>query len=424
MNKGNRVFVTGLGVVSSLGLEWKAFWAALLAGRSGIRPWAPEHCESFPVKFASPVDKEAFAAAFAGEGLFDEPMEHRTAFGLAAARSAIRDAGFAPGGEALRHAAVVVGSGTPERDPADMLLALDAQGRAIDRLAERRAALNPRLRQNNDALAEMIGRQNGCHGPSLNVSMACAGAAQAIGLGLRMIRRGEADLVVAGGADSVLNMATMAGLLMLGAPSLAENLGDRLSTPFDRLRSGFVAAEGAGVVVLESEASALARGAVPYAELAGFGCSADAYRVTAPHPGGLGAAAAMRRALADGGVEPAQVGSINAHGTSTPLNDAIETAAIKAVFADGEHYRRLAVSANKSQFGHLIAASGGPEFIATALSVRDGLIPGTLNLANPDPVCDLDYVAEGTRAQAVEYALSNSFGFGGFNVSLLVKRHA
>jgi 3-oxoacyl-[acyl-carrier-protein] synthase II len=423
MTTRNRVFVTGLGVTTSLGLDWPTFWDNLLAGRSGIRRWAPEGYEDFPVKFAAPVDRQALAAACANEGILDEAMEHRTAFGVAAARKALRDAGLEPGAASLRATAVVVGSGVPERDPNDMLLALGEGGPSWNNLIRNRARRNPRLRQNNDALADLIARQNGCRGPSLNVSTACAGAAQAIGIGLRMIRRGEAERVLCGGADSVLNLPTMTGLLLLGAPSLADNLEHRLSRPFDRDRNGFVAAEGAGMVLLESEAAAVARGATPYAELAGFGCSADAHRVTAPHPEGLGAAAAMRRALADGGAAPERVGCINAHGTSTPLNDPIETAAIKAVFAEGEHYRRLAVSANKSQLGHLIAASGAPEFIATVLTVRDGHIPPTLNLANPDPLCDLDYVSEGARRQAVDYALSNSFGFGGFNVSLLVKRH-
>jgi 3-oxoacyl-[acyl-carrier-protein] synthase II len=421
MNMHERVFVTGLGVVTSLGLDWPSFWESLLAGRSGVRRWTPEGYADFPVKFASPVDREALAAAFAEEGIFDEPMEWRTAFGVAAARAAVRDAGFAPGAAGLRQAAVIVGSGVPERDPGDMLLALGEGGPSWNHLIRGRERRNLRLRRNNDALAELAGRQNGCHGPSINVSTACAGAAQAIGLGLKMIRRGEADVVLAGGADSVLNLPTMTGLLLLGAPSLDDHPG--LSRPFDRARNGFVAAEGASMVVLESESSARARGALPYAELAGFGCSADAHRVTAPHPEGRGAAEAMRRALADGCVAPAQVGCINAHGTATPLNDPIETAAIKAVFAEDGHYRKLAVSSNKSQLGHLIAASGGPEFVATVLTVRDGLIPPTLNLAEPDPLCDLDYVPGQARKQAVDFALSNSFGFGGFNISLLVKRH-
>jgi 3-oxoacyl-[acyl-carrier-protein] synthase II len=423
MNTRNRVFVTGLGVVASLGLDWQSFWEALLAGRSGIRRWAPEGYEDFPVKFAAPVDRQALEESFGGEGILDGAMEHRTAFGAAAARRALRDAGLEPGTEPLRGTAVVVGSGVPERDPADMLLALGDGGPSWNHLIRNRSRRNPRLRQNNDALADLVSRQNGCRGPSLNVSTACAGAAQAIGIGLRMIRRGEVDRVLCGGADSVLNLPTMTGLMLLGAPSLSDNLEHRLSRPFDRDRNGFVAAEGAGMVLLESEAAAAARGARVHAELAGFGCSADAHRVTAPHPEGLGAAEAMRRALADAGVAPERVGCINAHGTSTPLNDPIETAAIKAVFAEGEHYRKLAVSASKSQLGHLIAASGGPEFIATVLTVRDGHIPPTLNLATPDPLCDLDYVSEGARRQAVECALSNSFGFGGFNVSLLVQRH-
>ena len=229
--------------------------------------------------------------------------------------------------------------------------------------------------------------------------------------------------MLVGGADSALNFYSMLAMHLIGAPSVDDSHGDRLCRPFDRARSGLVAGEGAGVLVLESESRALRRGAPIHAELCGFGSALDAYRITAPHPEGLGAAQAMERALADAGMAPEEVGHINAHGTSTPLNDATETLAIKRVFARGEHYRRIAVSASKSQLGHLITAAGAPECVATALALKHGRVPPTLNLQDPDPLCDLDCVPLVARRMQLRAALTNSFGFGGLNVSLALRRH-
>ncbi|KUL53971.1 3-oxoacyl-ACP synthase [Streptomyces sp. NRRL F-4489] len=424
-----RVVVTGLGAVCGLGLDWQTVWEGLTAGRSAIRPWRLPGVDDFPVRYAAPVDDAAFAARYgAGEGL-DGPLERRTRFGLAAAAQALADAGLdaadgtGPAG-AVGRIGTAVGSGVPERDPYELLHAVGEDGRpGWGTLLERRALLDRAsgLFCTNDALAAGIAARHRLRGPALNFSTACAGATHAIGHGFRMIRRGEVDAMVVGGADSVLNLPTMTGLHLLGAPSTSELFGDRLCRAFDRDRSGLVAAEGAAMLVLESEESARRRGAPVYAELAGFGSSLDAYQVTAPHPEGHGAALAMSRALADGEIAPHEVDSINAHGTSTPLNDPIETRAIKDVFAAGEHYRKLAVTANKTMLGHLIAAAGAPELIATVLSVRDGIVPPTLNLENPDPACDLDYVPEKARYQEVAVAVSNSFGFGGLNASLVVR---
>ncbi len=231
--------------------------------------------------------------------------------------------------------------------------------------------------------------------------------------------------MLVGGADSVLNLPTMVGLLLLGAPSIASQHGANLCRPFDRSRSGFVAAEGGAMLLLESEASARARGATIYAEIGGFGSALDAYRITAPHPEGKGAALAMRRALDDAQLAADCIGHINAHGTSTPLNDPAETLAIKQVFGQDDHHRQLAVSANKSMLGHLIAAAGAPECIATILAVQQGLVPPTLNLQEADEACDLDYVAgDRARPMALQAAMCNSFGFGGLNAAIVVKAHA
>ena len=417
----NRVVVTGLGVVSGLGYDWETFWNALVAGKSAIRPWQPEEVDSFPVQYAAPIDLADFEQYFANAAELAQPMERRSRFGLMAARQALADAGLA--GKPSPNMGVAIGSGVPERCATDMLLALGADGPHWEHLYRRRAELNPSMRPGNDHLSALIARSYGCDGPVLNFSTACAGAAHAIGNSFRMIRDGETDCMLAGGADSVLNLMTMLGLNLIGAPSTSEDHGDKLCRPFDIDRSGFVAAEGGAVIVLESEARARSRGARIYAEVCGFGSSLDAYRVTAPHPEGRGAALAMQKALRDAALQPGDIDYINAHGTSTPLNDAAETKAIKTVFAGGEHYRKLMVSASKSQIGHMIAAAGAPECIATALALHAGHVPPTLNLDNPDPACDLDYVPHHARRVPIQAALSNSFGFGGLNVSLALRRY-
>lgn len=413
-----RVVVTGLGVVGGLGFHWRDFWNALLAGKSAVVPWQPGAIRDFPVRYAAPVDDAAFAAAFSSQLESLPPMERRSRFGVMAAYAAMQDAGLSDGYVRL---GVAVGSGVPERDMTDMLLAMTPDGPRWEALYARRNELNPSLRAGNDQLGAVIARLFKARGPVQNFSTACAGAAHAIGSAFRMIRNGEIPCMIAGGADSVLSPMTMTGLHLLGAPSVNEDLGDKLCRPFDEARSGFVAAEGGAFVVLESLEQALARNANIYGEIIGFGSSMDAYRVTAPHPEGKGAAQSMANALRDAKLAPAAIDYINAHGTSTPLNDPAETMAIKQVFAAGDHYRKLAVSATKSQIGHWIAAAGAPEFIATLLAVRDGIAPPTLNLENPDPACDLDYVPGQARAMAIGAALSNSFGFGGLNASLIVK---
>ncbi len=417
----HRVLVTGLGVVSGLGHDRESFWQALLQSRSAIREWAPEGVSDFPVKFAAPVDPGHFEAHFADLPQLQGAMERRTRFGLAAAARALSDAGMGSGKGGNR-IGVAMGSGVPERCPEDMLKALGPEGPSWARWYRQRHGFSPSHGHGNDHLSASIARVHGCEGPVMNLSTACAGAAHALGLGFRAIRRGEADCMLAGGADSVLNCMTMVGLGLLGAPSISEDHGDRLCRPFDLVRSGLVAAEGAGVVLLESEASAHRRGARVYAELCGFGSSMDAYRITAPHPEGHGAILAMRNALADAGMDPESIDYINAHGTSTPLNDKTETRAIKAVFARNEHFRRVLVSSTKSQIGHMIAAAGAPEFIATALALDTGEVPPTLNLETPDPECDLDYVPHVPRKAAPRAALSNSFGFGGLNACLALRR--
>lgn len=416
----HRVVVTGLGVVTPLGYDWNTFWTALVSGQSAIRPWTLPTEHSFPVKYAAPVDRADFRARFDYilQGL--EPMELRSEFGLVAAIQAVLDAGLDVQRDRV---GVIVGTGVAERNVCDMLLTLGDGGPTWERLYRLRRQLDPSCRQNLDHLAVLIARHLGCGGPVLNLNTACAGGGQAVGTAFRMIRRGEVECMIAGASDSVLSLLTLASLHLLGIPSVATQHGPNLCRPFDRDRSGVVAGEGAGIVVLENEKRAQARGARIYAEVCGYGSSLDAYNLTAPRPDGAGVALAMQKALTDADLNTFEVDHINAHATSTRLNDSAETKAIKEVFKDREHYRKIVITANKSQLGHLIAASGAPEFIATVLSLKFGQVPPTLNLDNPDAECDLDYVPHVARDVSIRAALSNSSGFGGFNASLAVRRY-
>ncbi|KRQ26988.1 MULTISPECIES: beta-ketoacyl-[acyl-carrier-protein] synthase family protein [Mycobacteroides] len=418
---GNRVLVTGLGVVCGLGMNWQSMWDGLVNGRSAIQAWSPPDVPNFPVGYAAPVDDQAFTALFPD---FGAPMERRTRFGLAAAQQALEDAGVT-NAEALGRVGVSIASEMPERESGELLSAYVDGVVDWKRVHEQQIGLDRSHAPlaTGDALATEIATRSGLAGPTLNLNTACAGATHALGHGFRMIRRGETDAVIAGGAVSPLNLPIMTSLYLLGAPSTSKLYGDRLCRAFDRDRSGMVTAEGAAMVLLESESSALARGAHVYGEVAGFGSSLDAYQVTAPHPQGGGSVLAMQRALADAGVAPSEVGYVSAHGTSTPLSDAAETAAIKEVFRAGEHYRSLMVSSIKTMLGHMLAAAGAQQLISTVLSLRDGIIPPTLNLENPDPACDLDYVPGQARKADVEVAINNSLGFGGLNAALVVRRY-
>ncbi|PWB35343.1 3-oxoacyl-ACP synthase [Pseudomonas sp. SDI] len=425
---GNRVVITGMGAVTGFGFEWQQMWHALLQGQHCIRPWQPEGVEAgtFPVRFAAPVDLATMPAYLREHPAWQRPLERRSRYGWVAASQALDDSGLSR--EQWRDAAVLCASGAPQHMLGDMLLCAAGQpdeAPAWRYLMDRQAQVNAcgSLRQSNDRLVRVIADQLGCEGPVINISSACAGASQAVGNAFQMIRRGEVDLALAGGADSVLSLDTLTALYLLGAASSEQRWGQQLCRPFERHRSGLVAGEGGGFLVLERLDRALARGALPYAEVLGYGSSLDGYKVTAPDPQGQGAVLAMQAALDDAGVVPGQIDLINAHGTSTPLNDVAETLAIKQVFADGEHYRRLAITANKSQFGHLIAAAGAPELMATALSCLHDQIPPTLNLDVPDGQCDLDYTAHQAVSRPVQLALSNSFGFGGLNTALVLGKY-
>jgi len=416
-----RVAVTGMGAVTSLGRDVEAIWEAVVAGRSGVSTISQFDSRDFPVRIGSEVDMDALKS----DPRTVLPHTSRsTQFGVWALDRAWEDARLGGGDFHPGRAGVCIGASTfpvIEDNLADPARMLDGDhydfGYYLD-LCRRR----PELLAERDlgSISTVLSRRKGLRGASMTVQTACASATQAIGEAFSLIRAGEADLMVTGGADSMMTVLCVAGFTLVGALSPGRNGPATASRPFDLKRDGFVLGEGAGIVVLEELEHARRRGAPIQAELIGYGSSSDGYRFTDVHPEGRGAAAAMRGALRSAGVRPDQVGYINAHGTATLQNDVVETAAIKEVF--GEHARKLAVSSTKSELAHLVCAAGGIEMVLTVLALRDQVLPPTINLDHPDPRCDLDYVPNRSRRASFELAMSNSFGFGGQNGTVVVRR--
>jgi 3-oxoacyl-[acyl-carrier-protein] synthase II len=422
---GRKVVITGLGLATPLGLEVEDNWEKALAGVSGIRRIELPCIEKSPVQAAGQVkaeDWESICREFPLEA--ESEGERRTLFALWAAKRALVDAGLDrnPGNRDRFGVALASGLGINRLEDihrwVDGSRSFDAAKFALEYREVHRESL---IRNNSNRAAGVISGKFGLHGVNATVTTACASATQALGMAYRAIGRGEADVVLAGGSDSMLNPVGLVFFVLLGSAAVSRNQPELLCRPFDRKRSGLVMGEGAGIAVLEAEDHALKRGAEIYGEVAGYASSMDAYRLTAPHPEGKGAEESMKRALADAKLGPDDIDYINAHGTSTKLNDQAETLAIRRVF--GERANDLAVSSSKSLIGHLLAASGGPEFVFTALSVARDQIHPTINLTNPDPKCDLDYVPNEKRLKAVRAALSNSFGFGGQNATIIVRKY-
>jgi 3-oxoacyl-[acyl-carrier-protein] synthase II len=412
-----RVAVTGVGPLASLGTGRQGFWEALLEGRSGIGEITSFDASAYPCRIAGEV--RDFEPTDYMERREAQRMDRFCRFAVAAARLAWEDAGLGPAPDAAAcgvepgRAAVVVGSGIGG------ISTFEEQYRVLLERGASRVSPHvvPMLIPN--MAAGWIAILWGFRGPNLSTVTACAAGTHALGIAYRLIAGGQADLCIAGGAEASITPLALAGFCSMRALSLNNRDPAGASRPFDSRRDGFVMAEGAGLLVLEAAELAESRGARVYAELAGFGMSADAYHVTAPDPEAEGAASCMREALRDAGLRPEDVDYINAHGTSTPLNDRAETAAIRKVF-DG-HAGRLAVSSTKSMTGHLLGAAGGIEAIASALALYHGTAPPTINLEEPDPQCDLDYVPQRARPLDMRAALSNSFGFGGHNACLALK---
>ena len=424
---GNRkVVITGLGLATALGLEVEESWRRALSGVCGVSRVKLPCAGKSSVQAAGQVsaeDWERICRQFPSEA--ETEGERRTLFALWAAKESLSDAGLAQNGGDRSKFGVMLGSGLGINRLEDIYNWIGPERRFDSaRFAAELDRVNREsiIRNNSSEPAMVISERFALSGMNTTVTTACASATQALGAAYRAIKRGEADLILAGGADSMINPVGLIFFVLLGSAAVSKVEPERLCRPFDRKRSGLVMGEGAGMAVLEDESHALARGAKIYAEVAGYASTMDAWRLTAPHPEGQGAEGSMSRALADAGIGPGEIDYINAHGTSTKLNDLAETIAIKKVF--GQVANQLAISSTKSLIGHLLAGSGGPEFVFTVLSVARDEIHPTINLSNPDPNCDLDYVPNAGRRKVVRAALSNSFGFGGQNATIVVKKYS
>jgi 3-oxoacyl-[acyl-carrier-protein] synthase II len=414
-NGRQRVVITGLGLLTPVGNDVDAAWAALLAGTSGAATITQfEATDQFSVRFACEVK------GFDPVEYMDRKEARRTdrfaQFAVAVAEQAVRHAGL---GDDLAPAdservGVLIGSGIGG------IATFEEQTRVMIERGPGRVSPFFVPMFIPDMAAGLISMRYGAKGPNYATVSACASSAHALGNSFRLIQGGEADVMITGGTEATVTPLTIAGFANMKALSTRNDSPETASRPFDAERDGFVLGEGAGVVIMESLEHALNRGATILGEVVGYGQSADAYHMTAPAPEGAGAQMAMRIALRDGGLEPADVGYINAHGTSTPANDLNETLAIKGVF--GGAARDLVVGSTKSMTGHLLGAAGAVEGVITTLVLMHGQIPPTINFSTPDPACDLDYAHNERRERPVQAALTNSFGFGGHNVCLALRR--
>jgi 3-oxoacyl-[acyl-carrier-protein] synthase II len=407
-----RVVVTGVGVVSPLGTGNAKNWEALVAGKSGIATITRFDATDLPVKIAGEVKD------FVAEDFIDKKeikkMDLFIQYSLAAAQFAMEDSGLVINDENAERVGVLVGAGLGG------LPAIERYHSALIEGGYKKISpfFIPMLIIN--LAPGHISIKYGAKGPNLSSVSACATGTHSIGDAYHMIKRGDADAMIAGGTESTVTPLGIGGFSVMKALSTNNDDPTAASRPFDKGRDGFVLSEGAGIVVLEEYEAAKARGAKIYGEVVGYGLSADAYHLTSPAPGGEGAARCMKMALSTAKVNPEQVDYINAHGTSTPYGDVGETLAIKSVF--GDHAHKLMVSSTKSMTGHLLGAAGGIEAIFALMAMQNSVVPPTINYENADPECDLDYVPNTAREAKVEYAMSNSFGFGGTNASLLFKK--
>jgi 3-oxoacyl-[acyl-carrier-protein] synthase II len=424
-----RVVITGLGVVAPNGIGKEAFWSACVNGRSGVGPIRSFDASHHPVRIAAEVhdfDLTPFLSPSTRKSL--KVMSRAMQFAVGAACLAVQDSGLDLGRENPERIGVVMGTGIVPMDLGELAPTLAA---ACDEKGQLHAtrlgslgsgALFPLwiLKHLPNMVAAHISLALNAQGPNSTITTACAAGTQAVGEAFRLIARGDADLILAGGADSRMDPLLLLAYTALGALSRGARPPAEVSRPFDGYRDGFVLGEGAGVLVLEELEHARQRGGVIYAEVLGFGSSFDAYAVTKPDPEARGAARAIEWALQEAQVDRRDIDYINAHGTSTRLNDLMETTAVKRVFGEGA--RTLPMSSIKSMVGHLIGAAGAVEAAALALTLQDGVLPPTINQTHADPECDLDYVPNNAREVAVKTAMSTSFGFGGQNAAIVMKR--
>lgn len=420
---GRRVVVTGAGAITPLGNDAKSMWDNLLSRRSGVDAITHFDASSFPTRIAAEV-KDFRPANFLSEDLLAN-SDRRMAMGLACAQMAVSDANIDPQKIDPRRFGVAMGAESGRMALSKLVeihhafcrsgkIDTAAYGRAEEKLLERDVF----IKKQTHFLAALLSHLYNARSHCLTISSACSSGAQAIGEAMLSIRNGKADVMLAGGVSADVDVFALMGFSLLGVLSRNNDSPEEASRPFDAKRDGFVLGEGAGIILLEELGHARKRGAKIYGELKGFASSNDAYRITDPPEDGHGACLAMRNALLDAEISPEKIDYINAHGTSTPMNDRAETVAIKNCFGAKAYY--VPISSTKSAMGHPIAAAGAIELIITLFTIRENVIPPTLNYEHPDPFCDLDYVPHGPRETKVKSAMSNSFGFGGSNVSIVV----
>ncbi len=408
----NRVVITGLGCVSPVGLNARETWTALLAGKSGAGPITHFDASRHKTKFAAEVKGFDPVALFGAREA--RKMDRFAQFAIASAEEALAQARLKIEDANRDRIGALIGTGI-----GGISTMLENYETLKERGPERVSPfLIPMMIA--DSAPAILAIRTGGRGPNLAVSTACAGGSNAIGESVEMIRRGAADVMMAGGAEAAIVPLAMAGMNVMTALSTRNEAPEKASRPFDRDRDGFLMGEGAGMLVLESLTFARARGAAILAEIVGYGTSDDAYHISAPAENGMGAAISMKLALQDAGLKPKDIDYINAHGTSTPLNDKSETAAIKTVF--GEQAYKVPISSTKSMTGHLLAASGALEAVICTQVFEQNILPATINYENPDPFCDLDYIPNRPRQARPKHIMSNSFGFGGHNATLILKR--
>jgi 3-oxoacyl-[acyl-carrier-protein] synthase II len=407
-----RVVVTGIGTVSALGIGAEKNWQSLLAGKSGIDRITRFDCSGLPSQIAGEV-KDFDAEAFI-EKKEIRKMDLFIQYALAAAEEAVKDSRLVIDDENAERVGVLVGAGLGGLPTIEKYHSAYLEG-GYKKISP---FFIPMLITN--LAPGQISMRFGAKGPNVSSVSACATGTHSIGDAYQIVRRGDADVMIAGGTESTITPLAVGGFCVMRALSTRNDDPQAASRPFEKGRDGFIMAEGAGIVILEEYESARARGARIYAELVGYGLTADAHHLTAPAPGGEGAARCMAMALKNAGMQPEEVTYINAHGTSTPFNDLYETMAIKTVFK--EHAKKLMVSSTKSMTGHALGAAGGLEAVYSVLAIDRGEIPPTINYHEPDPECELDYVPNEARQARVNSVLSNSFGFGGTNASLLFRK--
>jgi 3-oxoacyl-[acyl-carrier-protein] synthase II len=409
-----RVVVTGLGAITPIGNTLEEYWQGLLTGRNGI-------------DFITLFDPSSHACRIAGEVKGFDPtdylerkeikrMDRFAQFGVSASLQAIADAQFKINDLNAEQVGVIIGSGI-----GGIKVLEDQQTVYLNKGPSRCSPFMIPMMIANMA-AGLTAIQIGAKGPNTCTVTACAAGSHAVGDAFRLIQGGYAQAMICGGAEAAVTPLSVAGFASARALSTRNDEPKKACRPFDRDRDGFVMGEGAGILLLEELEHAKARGAKIYAEIVGYGMTCDAHHITSPSPGGVGAARAIALAMKDAGITPEEVSYINAHGTSTPANDSTETAAMKTAL--GDHAHNVAISSTKSMTGHLLGGSGGIEAVATAMAIAEDRVPPTINLDNPDPECDLDYVPHESRSMNVNVALSNSFGFGGHNVTLVFKKYA